>query len=305
MTPDDPHCDGPAVAAGMPAVARPLPGADRYRGQPVALLTQHGKERVIGSVLGPMLGCRIERVRGYDTDLLGTFTREIPRAGTQIEAARRKARVGMELAGWPLGLASEGVFGPDPIAGMFPWNVEILLWIDDVRGLEVVGRAQGKANFAHLLTADRKAADTFARGWGFPDHHLVLRPEREDDPRTRKGIGSWTELEAGFTWAQAQSPGGLVFLESDVRAFANPTRQQNIRLAAQDLAAKLCSGCPQCGAPGFWIVERVPGLPCEYCDAPTQEALADVLGCVKCPHRETRERALRHADPARCDHCNP
>jgi len=281
------------------------PAIDWYLGKPVALLTQHGKEHVIGSVLGPALGCRIERVSGYDTDLLGTFTREIPRAGTQIEAARRKARLGMELAGLPLGLASEGAFGPDPIAGMFPWNVEIVLWIDDVHGLEIVGRAQGKANFAHLLTADWKAAETFARQRDFPQHQLVLRPEREDDPRIRKGVCSWTELEAGFAWAQAQSPDGLVFLESDVRAHANPTRQQNIRLAAEDLAAKLCSRCPQCGAPGFWIVERVAGLPCGYCDAPTQEAQADVLGCVKCPHRETRDREIKHADPARCDYCNP
>ena len=42
------------------------------------------------------------------------------RAGTQIEAARKKARLGMELAGLPLGLASEGAFGPDPMTGMFP-----------------------------------------------------------------------------------------------------------------------------------------------------------------------------------------
>ena len=86
------------------------PSADpfSYRGRRVALLTRHGKERALAPVLEPALGCRVERVGGYDTDQLGTFTREIPRAGTQLEAARRKARIGMELAGLPLGLASEG-----------------------------------------------------------------------------------------------------------------------------------------------------------------------------------------------------
>ncbi|MEO6264930.1 MAG: DUF6671 family protein [Luteimonas sp.] len=270
------------------------------------MLTQHGKEHVIASVLGPALGCRVERVSGYDTDLLGTFTRDIPRAGTQIEAARKKARLGMELAGLPLGLASEGSFGPDPMMGMFPWNVEFLIWIDDVHGLEVVGMAQGKANFAHLLARDWAAAEAFARQWGFPEHHLVLRPGREDDSRIRKGICSWAELEASFTWALEQSPSGLVFLETDVRAHANPTRQENIGLAAEDLARKLRCLCPECGAPGFWIVERVPGLPCEDCGAPTREPQADVLGCVKCPHRVTRERTDRHtAAPERCDYCNP
>jgi len=277
-----------------------------YAAQRVALLTQHGKESVIAPLLESALGCRVERVAGYDTDLLGTFTRDIPRAGTQLEAARQKARIGMQLTGWPLGLASEGSFGLDPMMGMFPWNVEFLIWIDDVRGLEVVGVAQGKANFAHLLLSDWAAAETFARKWGFPEHHLVVRPEREDDSRIRKGISSWAELESIFTWALEQSPNGLVFLEVDVRAHANPTRMENIRLAAEDLVKRLRSFCPQCDAPGFWIVDRVAGLPCEECGIPTQETQADVLGCVKCLHRVTRERTDRNtADPGRCSYCNP
>ena len=277
-----------------------------YAGQRIALLTQHGKERVIAPVLESALGCRVERVAGYDTDLLGTFTRDIPRAGTQIEAARKKARVSMELAGLPLGLASEGSFGPDPFAGMFPWNVELLVWIDDERELEVVGVAQGKANFSHLLTADWAAAETFARQSGFPGHHLVVRPEGEDDPRIRKGIAAWAELEAAFAWALNQSASGRVFLETDVRAHANPTRMDNIRLAAEDLAKKLCSLCPACGTPGFWIVEQVAGLACADCGASTREIRADLYGCLKCEHRETRERAdVEYADPGRCDTCNP
>ena len=69
-----------------------------YKGSRVALLTQHGKERVIAPVLEPVLGCSIERVTGFDTDQFGTFTKKTPRYGTQLEAARRKARKGMELA---------------------------------------------------------------------------------------------------------------------------------------------------------------------------------------------------------------
>ena len=277
-----------------------------YAGQRIALLTQHGKERVIAPVLESALGCRVERVAGYDTDLLGTFTRDIPRPGTQIEAARKKARVSMELAGLPLGLASECSFGPDPFAGMFPWNVELLVWIDDERELEVVGVAQGKANFSHLLTADWAAAESFAGQSGFPEHHLVVRPEGEDDPRIRKGIAAWAELEAAFAWALNQSASGRVFLETDVRAHANPTRMDNIRLAAEDLAKKLCSLCPACGTPGFWIVEQVAGLACADCGASTREIRADLYGCLKCEHRETRERAdVEYADPGRCDTCNP
>ncbi|MEW6662949.1 MAG: DUF6671 family protein [Bacillota bacterium] len=277
-----------------------------YSKQRIALLTQHGKERVIAPVLESALGCRVEHVTGYDTDQLGTFTREIPRPGTQLEAARKKARIGMELSGLPLGLASEGSFGPDPMVGMFPWNVEFLIWIDDERGLEIVGVAQGKTNFAHVLAASWEEAEAFARQAGFPDHYLVVRPEGESDPRMRKGIAAWTEYEAAFAWALEQSPCRRVFVETDMRAHANPTRLENIRLAAEDLARKLCSLCPACGTPGFWTVERLTGLPCEACGAPTRETRAEVLGCLKCAHRVTRERADKeYADAGRCDYCNP
>ncbi len=277
-----------------------------YAESRVALLTQHGKEGVIASVLDAALGCRVERVAGYDTDLLGTFTRDIPRAGMQLEAARKKARIGMQLSGLSFGLASEGSFGPDPFAGMFPWNVEFLIFLDDERGLEVVGVAQGAANFSHLLTDDWAAVEAFAKQAGFPAHHLVVRPEGEDDPRIRKGIAAWAELEAAFISALAESANGRVFVETDVRAHANPTRMDNIRLAAEDLVKKLSSFCPACGTPGFWIVERVVGLACADCGAPTRETRAEILGCLKCAHRETREQTdWQSADPGRCDYCNP
>jgi hypothetical protein len=277
-----------------------------YAGARVALLTQHGKEQVIAPVIASALNCRVERVAGYDTDQLGTFTREIPRAGTQLEAARRKARIGIELSGLPLGIASEGSFGPDPFLGLVPWNVELLVFIDDAHDLEVIGVAQGKASFSHLLTADWATAEAFARESGFPEHYLVARPDSENSPLIRKGIDSWPALQAAFAWAQEQAANGLVFLETDLRAHANPTRMENIRLAAQDLVKKLCSWCPACGMPGFWIVEHIPGLPCGDCGTPTHETSAEVYACLKCAHRETRQRAEpRYADPAHCPYCNP
>jgi hypothetical protein len=286
-------------------MSEPTP-ANPYAGRRIALLTKHGKERVIAPVLEPALGCRVERVSGYDTDALGTFTREIPRAGTQLEAARRKARIGMTLSGLPLGIASEGSFGPDPFAGLFSWNVEFVVFVDDERDLEIVGAAQAPANHAHLLTGDWVEAAAFARQAAFPGQQLVVRPQDENDPRIRKGIAAWEELEAAFAWARAQAPSGQVFLETDLRAHANPTRMHNIGRAAMDLADKLGSRCPACGTPGFWIVERVPGLPCADCGTPTREPQAEIFGCPRCEYRSRRERIDRAvADPGRCDWCNP
>ena len=64
-----------------------------YAQQSHRLLTQHGKQTVVAAVLEPALHCRIVHVTGYDTDLFGSFTRDINRLGTQLDAARRKARV--------------------------------------------------------------------------------------------------------------------------------------------------------------------------------------------------------------------
>ncbi|MHB1512840.1 MAG: DUF6671 family protein [Acidiferrobacter sp.] len=277
-----------------------------YRGQRAAFLTQHGKERIVAPVLEGFVGCLVERVTGYDTDLLGKFTRDIPRAGTQIEAARRKARIGMELSGLPVGLASEGSFTVDPFAGMFPWNVEFLVFLDDLLGLEVVGMAQGRANSAQILAAGWEDAERFAHAVRFPDHYLVLRPDHDSDTRIRKGIADWSGFKAAFEEAAAQSSSGRVFVEVDLRAYANPTRLVNIRLAAVDLGRRLASLCPVCRTPGFWTVEVIAGLPCQACGAPTRERRAEVHGCLKCGHRVTRDREDHaQADPARCDICNP
>ncbi|MDI1276962.1 DUF6671 family protein [Methylobacter sp.] len=222
-----------------------------YFEQRVALLTQHGKEGVIASVLKDLLGCRVEKVDGFDTDLLGTFTREIAREGSQVDAARKKARIGMELSGLAIGIASEGSFGPDPYAFMLPINLELLIWIDDRLGIEVVASSAGKTNLSHRLVANWEEAKDFASSAGFPEHHLVVRPEDENHPEFRKGLADWTSLQEAVAWALDLSHNQLVFIETDMRAFANPTRLINIRLAAEDLAQRLMSLCPACGAPGI------------------------------------------------------
>lgn len=280
--------------------------AQPYAGRCIAFLTQHDKERVVAPVLKASSGCRVERVAGYDTDQLGTFTRDIPRFGTQFDAARKKARIGMDLARSPLGLASEGSFGPDPFAGLFPWNVEILIFIDDELSIEVCGMFQGPCGGEHLRAANWPAVEAFARKAGFPAQQLVLRPDGENDPRIRKGIDGWPKLRASFAWAHRLSASGEVFVEYDLRAHAHPERMKNIRRAAEDLAVKLRSCCPACGTPGYALVERVAGLPCADCGAPTREPRAEVWGCVRCAHRDTRERIdPTAAEPGRCDWCNP
>jgi ribosomal protein S27AE len=58
-----------------------------------------------------------------------------------------------------------------------------------------------------------------------------------------------------------------------MRAHANPTRMKNIKKATEDLISKLHKFCPNCGAPGFIVSERVKGLPCELCGLPSDIVL--------------------------------
>ena len=64
-----------------------------YDGLKAALLTQHGKESVIGPELFSSNGLQIIHVTGYDTDKLGSFTRDIPRYGSQLDAEIGRAHV--------------------------------------------------------------------------------------------------------------------------------------------------------------------------------------------------------------------
>jgi len=217
-----------------------------YVGQRIALLTQHGKEQVIAPVLEPALACRVERVSGFDTDQLGTFTRDTPRLGGQLDALRRKVRIGMDLSGLPVGLASEGSFGSDPFTGMLPWNIELLMLVDDRLGIEIVGVAQGAGHSGHLQTGDWASVESFAESAGFPAHHLVLRPQDQNDPRLQKGLSNWTELKASFERCAAHAENEQVFAEIDLRAFANPNRMHRIGEATLDLLKRIQSRCPAC-----------------------------------------------------------
>jgi hypothetical protein len=269
-----------------------------YRGRRIALLTRHGKECVIGPEFVAPLGAALVHTEAYDTDLLGSFTGEIPRAGTQLEAARRKAEIGMSLTGLTLGLASEGSFGPSPF-GFGTWNVEVLLFLDRDRGLEVAGVAQGPAVDRTLRTGDWAALEAFASSVGFPAQGLVLR---RNDGALVKGLGDPAALRAAFDAARAD---GEVTIETDLRAFANPPRMQRIAEAARDLAARLASDCPACGAPGFGPHRVESGLPCLACGAPTTAPAAHIARCVRCSVERKIPVTSGGADPRWCPQCNP
>lgn len=274
--------------------------------QSIALPTLHGKLDIIAPVLEPATGCQVLHVAEVNTDRFGTFTRDVARAGNQLQAARTKARAALQCSGLQLAIASEGAFVSDPIAGVIPWNIEVVLLIDSRNGQELVGMAQGPARAGQGLARRPDELLQLARELGFPEHRLCLRPDHSEDPRVTKGLASADELLDAFTQAIAQSSRGQVFAESDLRAHCNPTRQAMIRRAAEDLCSKMLSSCPACGLPGYALSGHRPGRPCRLCATATREPLAHLWSCDVCHHTEERREGLPTlADPARCDRCNP
>jgi len=276
-----------------------------YQGQKISLLTKHGKELVIGSELS-QANCTLVHVHDFDTDLLGNFTRDIPRSGSQLEAARKKAQIGMELAKLPIGIANEGAFSEDPFMGVIPWNYELIVLIDSTRDIEIVAYADSKAQHASALISNWQELEEQLAKFGFPEHYLVVKPDGSDSKQSITGISSLKCLKDSYEWARERSSSGKIWIENDLRAFANPTRMQNIQKAAHQLVQKMHSLCPKCQCPGFWITRAIDGLPCSVCDTPTKQTIAKVWQCLQCRfEKEEHVSSDLKADPKYCDYCNP
>ncbi|MBU6181214.1 MAG: hypothetical protein KGR46_00175 [Verrucomicrobia bacterium] len=285
--------------------ANPKNRPDRHTGASFALLTKHGKERAIAPRFRSALGAEVVLVDSFDTDTLGTFTRDVPRAGSQWDAARRKAELAIELSGLPRGLGSEGSFSAGPF-GFVATNLELLVLKDAELGIEVAGVAVAGGHQASGIFSDWERFAEFARKMLFPSHGLVLRPGDGDDPRIYKDAGDFEKLRAVFSECTALSPEGLVFAESDLRAHRNPTRMETIGQACGDLLRRLQCDCPACGKPGFGLAKKLSGLPCSWCGSPTNDILGEEHKCPACGFTETRDTAEgKKADPKFCPACNP
>lgn len=263
------------------------------------LLTRHAKSEAVAVPLAAA-GYEVREYAAFDTDTLGTFTGDIPRAGTQYEAALRKAQLAAALGDGRYGLGSEGSFGPDPYLGIRSWGLELLVWWDAERSYAVQGVAQGPdTNYAFADCESLEAVRDFAAKVGFPQHGLITG--RPGEAVFRKDFDSTAALEAWTAPHLAASP---VWLSTDMRAQRNPTRLAMIARAAWQLSHRLQTACPSCKAPGFGEIRLEPGAFCSLCGTPTRAARAEIHTCPCCRHSE--RRPLRDSiDPSRCDVCNP
>ncbi len=279
-----------------------------FKGRKAILGTRHAKERVIAPVLERALGIEIVVPPDFDSDAFGTFTRDVKRAGDQLQAARAKAVAAMDLSGLDLGIASEGSFGPYRNLPVIPSNLELVLLVDRKHGLELQGYHRSfDTNLDGAYVASVEEALRHAERWGFPDHGVIVRDSDESNRHIEKELLTLEAFQASVRERLRVAASGAIYLETDMRAHRNPTRMRSIRRAAENLARNATSLCPACSAPGFAIAEVRGGVPCRWCRAPTDKPRSALCRCAKCRHEkeELLVGETELADPGLCSHCNP
>jgi len=261
----------------------------------------------IAPILQTALGVKVTVPKNFDSDLFGTFTRDIDRPANQIETAKIKADKALEIIDADLAIASEGSFFPHPLLGI-AYNREIVLLVDRKNNFTVYGESlTADTNFRHQVVANYEQAYEFAMQVGFPSHGVVVMPNAQatDKEAIFKGITSEESLQQAVDELLGRSP--QIHIETDMRALHNPTRMTNIAKATQDLVRKLQQLCPQCHFVNFDVVEQLKGLPCELCGLPTQLTRSHIYRCDRCGFKQEilLPNGISMADPMYCSYCNP
>ena len=282
---------------------------DLFANRTAVLITKHKKEEVIFPVLAST-GMKLKLLENIDTDLFGTFTRDIAREGTQMESARYKALKAIEVTGESIAIASEGSFGPHPAIFFATANIELVFFIDTHNNIEIQGwEISTDTTYRQTEIVSVEEAITFADECSFPATGIVVRPNTGGDKSSIlfKGITSEKMLEKAVINCLAASQDGKALIETDMRAMYNPKRMKVIEKATINLLNKINSLCPECGWPGFEITEWIKGLPCENCALPTKGILKHIYQCKKCVYKKEIQYPAgdKFSEQTFCDYCNP
>ena len=274
-----------------------------FNGRKVVIATKHQKEQVIGPALQEAFGMEYIVSEKLDTDLLGTFTGEVERVLTPVEAARQKCILALAECDADFAIGSEGSFGPHPTLYFLPADEEILLLVYRKRELEmVVKQVSLKTNYASFEQGAEQSVADFLQQIKFPSHGVHVKSSAT---YVEKGIKSEELLNQ--TVQEAVNRFGTFTLETDMRAMNNPTRMEVIEELAGKLVEKMKSCCPTCQRPGFSPTDVIRGLACSCCSLPTKSVKSLIYSCEGChyttyvdfPDSKTTE------DPMFCDFCNP
>ena len=277
-----------------------------FKNRTVVIATKHRKEQVIAPLLQKYLEVNWFVPEKFNTDSFGTFTGEIERREEPISTLRNKCLKAMETYNCDLGVASEGSFGNHPNLFFSYADEELVILIDKKNNLEILARMLSvETNFNGAEIASVNDLKLFAQKTLFPSHALILRNQKMSNKKIIKGITSWDRLVESFK--QIKNEFGSVYAETDMRAMYNPTRMKIIKRATENLIDLINSQCPNCDMPGFSIKEIRRGLPCNFCNSPTNSVISHIFSCSRCAFTEEKiyPDNRKFEDRMYCDLCNP
>jgi hypothetical protein len=272
-----------------------------FEGREIRIATMHGKEKVIGPALEEAFKMKYS-VAAFDTDVLGTFSGEVERLLSPLEAAREKCRLALERNDAELAIASEGSFGTHPTLYFMPSDEEILLLVDRKNDLEIaVKHTSLQTNYGHFSSESIESLADFLKRVKFPSHALIVKTA----DFIEKGIQSREQLDRAIN--ACISLNGQYQLMTDMRAMYNPLRMSVIQEAMDKLIQKMQSQCPACSRPGFGITDALKGLLCSTCSMPTRSVKTVIYSCEGCHYTEKADfpDGKIEEDPMFCDFCNP
>lgn len=269
------------------------------------MATKHDKTTLVQPVLAEILELDVIEV-DVDTDALGTFSGEVERTASPRDTAIAKARMGMDASGHAIGVASEGTIGPSQSVPFLQVCTELVVLVDDIRGIVITG-----FEYAYDLIAVTKEVDATSdladllRRAQFPGHAMIVSALGASSPIVIKGIQDLAALHAAVRTCAEHSPHGRARVETDLRAHKCPSRRPIIERAARHLANRAATACPACSTPGYGPVRDEIGVPCAWCGRETDTVRARVHGCVSCLAEHLETIQTDPADPGRCTWCNP
>lgn len=270
-----------------------------FQDKTFALLTLHGKEQSIAPVLWEKLNVTIVHTDAYDTDSLGTFSGETERTLAPVDCAKKKAELACSLTGVPIGLGSEGSFSPGHF-GLMTFNEELLACVNTEDHWAVVGRSYQPCSVREQQCQNADELAVFISNTPL-NQGLILKAQGH----LGKGlVGSPAIYEQLYQWFGNTLPWPMT-ISYDLRAHHCPERRERIAKAAENLAERLLSVCPNCDRPGFWPDQLRFGLPCQWCGTPTNAILQRIALCQYCNYQQLFDVEEEFAEPSYCPRCNP
>lgn len=278
-----------------------------FASRKIVIATNHGKEKVMAPILEKHLGVECIILDNLDTDKLGTFTGEIERLDANPAiTARKKCEMAMELANCDMAIANEGSFGPHPYLFFVPSDDEVVFFYDKKNNVIITEREiSTETNFFQKEFRTLSELNQTLTTLGFPEHGLIVRKSIDDFTEIHKGITCQKQLleivQKMITFH------GQVYIETDMRAMFNPSRMKVIERATLKLVQKINSRCDNCNFPGFGVTAVERGLPCGFCNLPTQSTFSHIYKCSACNFEKEVKypNGKKVEDPMYCQFCNP